>query len=510
MHRSDNLSAVAAPARAPASLLPDFAPQRVTVVGDAILDGYIEGTPREVCREAPVPVIDQSAEVFSAGGAANVALNVSAMGAQCTFACAIGADADGEALRGVLERGGVRLWPSLMSADRVTVAKRRVVADGQTLVRVDRGRAAALAGDERAAFLRGVDRAVRESDIVIVSDYRYGLVDDEVLDVVRVAAHGTVPVVGDSREPERLAALGCDVAKPNRAEAARVLGVDPADLGAEAVATHASELMRATGARLVAVTLDADGVVVVGDGLPSALRLTATRVARPHPAGAGDTFLAAFTLMLRAGRGVRQSAEVAVAAAGVAVAHEQTVACTREQLEEALNAGADRRAQPSAAKLVDDAELMPRIERARAEGRRVVFTNGCFDLLHNGHADLLARARALGGLLVVAVNDDGSVRAIKGPERPVMTLGERVGMLAALSSVDVVVPFPEPTAERLVRLVRPDVYVKGDDGDGARIPELAAASEVGAEIRLLPHVIELSTSSVMSRITGAAAEVSGA
>lgn len=509
MNRSTTSPDVAsAVLRSPVGALPTFEGLRVTVIGDAILDSYLEGSPREVCREAPVPVIDQSREVFSAGGAANVAVNVASLGAQCTYACALGADREGEALEQVLVSAGVSLWPAVVCDGRTTVSKRRVVADGQTLVRVDRGDPAALHGRDRRTFLKSVELAVRAADVVVVSDYRYGLVDEELLQTVRRAVCEATVVAGDSRKPALLASLACDVIKPNRAEAAALLGIGPDVVDAELVEDRAHDLMQSTNAQLVAVTLDSEGAVIVGEDLHSPLRSAAHAWRRPHPAGAGDSYLAAFALTLAATGSAEQASEAASAAAGVVVRQERTVACTRRDLDEALEVSSGR--AQALSKIVTEDELMLRVLGSRDRGERIVFTNGCFDLLHSGHADLLARARALGDLLVVAVNDDEGVRTIKGDARPVMRLNERAAMLAALSSVDLVVSFSEPTAEHLVRLVRPDIYARGDDGEARSVPEAAAARAIGADVRLLPRVIELSTSSVLSRMRSMPVEVSTA
>ncbi len=239
------------------------------------------------------------------------------------------------------------------------------------------------------------------------------------------------------------------------------------------------------------MTLDADGVLVLERGRP-AHRAYARAVPNARVNGAGDTFVAAFTLALAAGAHTPAAAELASAAAGVVVAKEGTAVCSAAELRESLVAEA---------KVVADAErLAARLALHRAQGRRVVFTNGCFDLLHRGHITYLNQAKTLGEVLVVAVNSDTSVRRLKGPRRPILPLEDRMQVLSALSCVDYIIPFEEDTPERLIRLLRPDVFVKGGDYRRETLPEAPLVEAQGGVVKILPYLLDRSTSGIIERI----------
>jgi D-beta-D-heptose 7-phosphate kinase/D-beta-D-heptose 1-phosphate adenosyltransferase len=219
-------------------------------------------------------------------------------------------------------------------------------------------------------------------------------------------------------------------------------------------------------------------------------------VSQPHPAGAGDTFLAALGLALAAGAGTPAAAEIASLAAAVVVRKEGTVVCSAQQLVAGL-AGDTKRA-------ADRAALGDRLRYERSLGRRVVFTNGCFDILHAGHVSYLSRAKSLADVLVVGINSDASVRRLKGPGRPINGLEDRLSVLAALSCIDFIVPFDEATPEALIRELQPDIFVKGGDYTLGMLPEAAVVEEFGGEVRILPYVDERSTTAIIDRIRAAA------
>jgi D-beta-D-heptose 7-phosphate kinase/D-beta-D-heptose 1-phosphate adenosyltransferase len=261
------------------------------------------------------------------------------------------------------------------------------------------------------------------------------------------------------------------------------------------VSRHGRRLLEVTGAQIAAVTLDADVAVFFERGRPP-YRTYARAAAHSRAAGAGDTFVATLGLALGAGANVAEAAELASAAAAVVVGKDGTATCSTPELRAAIEPGD---------KIVADVEaLAARLEAHRRSGRRIVMTNGCFDILHRGHIAYLNRAKTLADVLVVGVNSDRSVTRLKGPGRPINTLADRVEVLAALSAVDYIVPFDEDTPIELVRVVRPNVFVKGGDYTAARLPEASVVEALGGRVDILPWVEDQSTTSIIDRIHGRA------
>jgi D-beta-D-heptose 7-phosphate kinase/D-beta-D-heptose 1-phosphate adenosyltransferase len=472
------------------TLLDAFARLRILVLGDAILDCYLEGTSDRICPEAPVPVVTVRSRCEAPGGAANTAANARALGAQVTLLSVIGDDAEGALLRQALQRAGLGQDSVLAHARRRTLAKQRVVASGQILLRVDQGSTEPLDAVAEQALLGRLRRLFPHHDAVIVSDYAYGVLTPRVIAALQACAPRLLVV--DSKNLGAFRALGPTAVKPNYSQAAGLLGLAKTEQPrAGQIAEHAQRLLDLTGAQIAAVTLDADGVLVLERGRP-AYRAYARAVPNARVNGAGDTFVAAFTLALAAGAHTPAAAELASAAAGVVVAKEGTAVCSAAELRESLAAEA---------KVVADAErLATRLALHRAQGRRIVFTNGCFDLLHRGHITYLNQAKTLGEVLVVGVNSDASVRRLKGPRRPILPLEDRMQVLSALSCVDYIVPFEEDTPERLIRLLRPDVFVKGGDYRRETLPEAPLVEAQGGVVKILPYLLDRSTSGIIERI----------
>jgi D-beta-D-heptose 7-phosphate kinase/D-beta-D-heptose 1-phosphate adenosyltransferase len=253
---------------------------------------------------------------------------------------------------------------------------------------------------------------------------------------------------------------------------------------------HRAALEDRTGAEIVAVTLDVAGAVVLERGCEP--YRTFTRPAPQHwSAGAGDCFTAAFALALAAGAHTPAAADLASAAATACVATGGTALCPAAALREQLDGSRKR---------VSEAELDALVARWRAERRRIVFTNGCFDILHHGHISYLNRAKAMGDVLIVGLNSDASVRGLKGPTRPVNPEADRAAVLAALSAVDLVLPFEEPTPAALIARIRPDLYVKGGDYRLETLPEAPLVQALGGEVKLLPFLDDRSTTGIIERI----------
>jgi|tagenome__1003787_1003787.scaffolds.fasta_scaffold20980230_3 D-beta-D-heptose 7-phosphate kinase/D-beta-D-heptose 1-phosphate adenosyltransferase len=484
------------------ALLERFAGRRVAVIGEAILDGYLDGVAGRISREAPVPIVELLARTDAPGGAANTAINLAALGADVRFVSVVGRDGEGDRLLEALEDAGVDVSDVLRIPGRDTLAKQRVSAGGQMLLRFDAGSTDALDARNEDRLIRHVVGAWGDSDAVVVSDYGYGVASDRVLAVLGEQQRRDERVlVADAKDLRRFRPVGVTAVKPNYGEACQLLG-EPERRGTRARAAQVGmagdRLLDVTGARIVAVTVDTDGAFVFERDAPP-YRTYAT----PHPnsraAGAGDTFVAALTLALTCGATAPVAAELASTAAGVVVRRTGTSICTTADLADAVGQDAGKRVDPGPA-------LDARIRSFREAGRRIVFTNGVFDILHRGHVTYLARAKGLGDVLVVGVNADESVHRLKGPLRPINPLDDRIAVLEALSPVDLIVPFQDDTPAGVIELVRPDVFVKGGDYRREMLPEAPLVERLGGTVRILPFTEDRSTTNVIAKVREAYAE----
>ncbi|GAB3817496.1 D-glycero-beta-D-manno-heptose 1-phosphate adenylyltransferase [Micromonospora zhanjiangensis] len=543
----------AAEQRRLAAVVTGWTGRGVLVVGDAMLDEWRFAESDRLCREAPAPVLTLRKRLVAAGGAANTAVNLAALGGQAALVAPVGADVAGDEVHDCLDRAGV--WDRTVSQPgRPTPVKRRLLAGNQILVREDEGDADETLHDETTReLLVSLARATEElrtgtatDPALVVCDYGLGALPGPVrawlvehrrlYSTVALDAHdltdwrGLAPTVvtpsfaeaarlltgygGGRRAPRRPAGAGpvarahgeiglgitvtgdeLALAGGNLVTAGGSLLDDGQDR-AEVARSRLAELRERTGADVVAVTLDTDGAVVGGaDGEPR--RSHATPVPASHTVGAGDAYLAAMTLALAAEAPLHVAAQLAQLAATVTVAGTGTCICHRDDLLAALGVQTPQYAGPN---VVEPGGLGAVVERHRRAGHSIVFTNGCFDVLHRGHVRYLEQARGLGDLLLVAVNSDDSVRRLKGPDRPVNPVEDRVAVLAALSCVDYVVVFEEDSPTALIETVRPEVYVKGGDYPPELVPEAPLVHELGGEVHTLGYVPDRSTSAIIDRI----------
>jgi D-beta-D-heptose 7-phosphate kinase / D-beta-D-heptose 1-phosphate adenosyltransferase len=472
--------------------------RRVLVVGDVMLDDWRFTEPRRLYREAPAPVLTLRRQVDAAGGAGNTAVNLAALGARPVLVAPVGDGPAAARVRACLSRARVTDATVPVPGGRTATKRRLIAADQIVSCEEEIGADVALlqAADQ---VLRTLDRLLTEeaeADLV-VCDYGLGSLGEPVRRWLSVHRRRFRMVAVDAHDLAPWAELAPTLVTPSFVEAAPLLGA-PAVTGDDRVATviaGATELLRRTGAQTVAVTLDVDGAVVV-TAADASYRTWSTPVSASRTVGAGDAYIAAFALALGAAADLPVAAELAQLAAGVTLRDTGTCVCTREDLFAAVRGAA----RPHQARVLDAAGLIELLRTEREHGARVVFTNGCFDVLHSGHVGYLGEARELGDLLVVAVNSDASVRRLKGPQRPVNAATDRVAVLAALSCVDAVVVFEEDSPAALIEAVRPDVYVKGGDYPPELVPEAPLVRRLGGEVHTLGYVPDRSTSAIIERI----------
>jgi D-beta-D-heptose 7-phosphate kinase/D-beta-D-heptose 1-phosphate adenosyltransferase len=408
---------------------------------------------------------------------------------------ASGDDADGVRLREALDERGVDATGVHVSSRRRTLAKTRVSAAGQLLVRFDEGTTARLDRRAESAVLDALTDRWRDAGAILVSDYGYGVMTPRVIDAIaELQKEAPRVLVVDSRDPRAYRGACPTAVKPNYQEALRLLRASalPADGNrTERIGAHADRILAATRASVAAVTLDSEGALVLERGRPGH-RTYANPATPARATGAGDTFATTLALALAADADAPTAGELASLAAGVAVGKDGTAACSAVELLGYIYARRKR---------VSDLDGLRSVtELARRDGRRVVFTNGCFDILHRGHITCLNHAKELGDLLVVGVNSDASVQRLKGADRPINPLEDRLELLAALSCVDYLVVFDEDSPRGLIRALHPDVYVKGGDYGPATLPERELVESLGGEVVFLPYVRDRSTTGVIERI----------
>ena len=465
--------------------LPEWSRGRVLVAGDVMLDRYWKGPTGRISPEAPVPVVRVAKEEARPGGAGNVALNLATLGSSVRLLGCVGADAEADLLRGGLDRD--RIAHDLLEWDQPTITKLRVISRNQQLIRLDFESERATAPVDLLSACR---KGLGEADVLILSDYAKGALHDPAT-LIGAARDAGVPVLVDPKGRDFARYRGATVLTPNQAEFEAVVGPCP---------DETSLLERA---RALVAELDLDALLLTRSekGMSlirregEALRLPARAREVFDVTGAGDTVIATLAAGLAAGEDLERAAELANLAAGLVVGKLGAATVTPAELRVALHdAGAPETA------VMDESTLAAAVAHARSEGERVVMTNGCFDLLHAGHVDYLRRARALGDRLIVAVNDDDSVRRLKGEARPVTPLADRMSVLAGLEAVDWVVPFSEDTPQRLICEIRPDCLVKGGDYRAEEVAGSDCVIAAGGEVRILDLLEGRSTTSTIQRL----------
>ncbi len=482
---------------------------RLLVVGDVMLDEYVWGEVARISPEAPVPVLAGRHIEYKAGGAGSVMENLAVLGARVDVCGLVGRDDAGERLRAQLARQGIPAGGLVTSETRPTTRKSRLLGyvqhanrAQQQMLRVDWEVVGPPCAEERRRVLDYVRGSFGQRlDAVLLPDYEKGLLDEEILrEILALAARHEVPVLVDpGRSLDYGRYRGATLLCPNRYESEHATGV--AMTGPAGYARAGALLIERLALRYAALTLDREGIYLVqadanapggsrGASFPTEVR------AVTDVAGAGDMVLSLLGFALAAGWSIEHAVEIANIAAGIEVTKVGVAPVELWELERAV---ADR-SDGAHTKVMGASELARITARARAARRRIVFTNGCFDVLHAGHTLLLERARALGDMLIVALNSDASVRRLKGPGRPINDAKARARQMSAISAVDHVVFFEEDTPLGLVEGLRPDLLVKGDDYRGREVVGRELVEGYGGKVVLIPLEPDISTSKILERI----------
>lgn len=475
--------------------LDHFRDQRVLVIGDVILDHYVRGSVSRTSPEAPVPILAVQGEEWLPGGAANVAKNITALGARAELVGVVGDDDAYRRLREIFHRDAWLKPHLLVESKRITTLKTRCVAQGQQMLRFDHENTRPISEKTRADAIRRVGKLLGQCTGVILSDYGKGFLQPELIgEIIREARDRGLKVLVDPKGRDYRRYAGATVLTPNQKEAAEASGIAIEDV--DSLAAAAKVLQKTVKGDAIVITRGAAGVSAFPKrGGPSHLPARAREVF--DVTGAGDTMIATLGLALFAGAKLDEAAQLGNLAAGIVVGRAGVASVSVDSLRVVCQEGDE---ESGRRKLVTAAELEQICRSLHQNDRKIVFTNGFFDLLHHGHVRLLSEARKMGDCLIVAINSDASTRRLKGKPRPILKENERVDLLASLPSVDYLTIFEGNTPEELLRRINPDILVKG--GVGASKQHVIGSDYVegyGGEVRLVNFKDEPRISTILDR-----------
>jgi D-beta-D-heptose 7-phosphate kinase/D-beta-D-heptose 1-phosphate adenosyltransferase len=467
--------------------VPRFDKARLLVIGDVMLDRYWHGDTARISPEAPVPVVKIESREDRPGGAANVALNIAALGAAVSVVGLVGDDEPAEMLRARLAAAGIRC--AFVTTDsEPTITKLRIVSRGQQLIRLDTEKR--FAASHAPALAREAAELLRDVSVVVLSDYDKGTLPD-CQTLIGAARTQGKSVLVDPKGTDFERYRGATLLTPNLKEFEAVAG---ACANEEELIARGYELAERLELDALLVTRGEHGMTLLGRDR-KVLHFPAHAKEIYDVTGAGDTVIATLAAAIASGETIADAVALSNIAAGIVVGKLGTASVSGPELRNAVN-----RARGYGRGSVSEDQLLIALEDARAAGEKIVFTNGCFDILHAGHVGYLAQARALGDRLVLAVNGDESVRRLKGEGRPVNTLERRMAVLEGLEAVDWVVSFDDDTPNALLRKVRPDILVKGGDYTLEGVVGGDFVLSYGGEVRVLSHLDNVSTTAIVNTI----------
>jgi D-beta-D-heptose 7-phosphate kinase/D-beta-D-heptose 1-phosphate adenosyltransferase len=470
----------------------DWRNTRVFVVGDVMLDRYIWGDVERISPEAPVPIVHAMHRNERPGGAANVAMNIAGLGAKATLFGFVGDDENGAILEACVREAAV--IPELTRvASYPTTTKLRILSGRQQMLRLDTEQVAGYPPESYAALLARLDATLESADAVVLSDYAKGsLTESACRHLLEAARTRGIPVLVDPKQRDFSRYRGATTICPNLSELSAVVGVSAKD--PEALLTAAQTLVPQLGLQCLIATMSEKGIAILKENSRSVAPAVARQVF--DVSGAGDTVIATLALALASGLETETAVQLANVAAGIVVGKVGTVPVTRDELLTSLMPEIELRAEE---KVLTLEHLKVRTSAWRSAGQSIVFTNGCFDILHIGHITLLEDARREGDRLIVAINSDASVQKLKGPTRPIVAERERGRILAALAAVDAVIVFDEPTPLQLIVELRPDVIVKGGDYSADNVVGAPEVRSWGGRVKIVPTVEGFSTTKLIAK-----------
>lgn len=459
----------------------------VVVAGDVMLDRYLFGFTDRISPEAPVPVVHVQETDDRAGGAANVAVNLASLGVTTQLVGVVGKDDAADSLQAILKNRGIQCNFHRVD-DRPTITKTRVQSRGQQLIRLDRENTAAMPGDAVVSVLR---KSIKGAGAVVLSDYGKGALSS-VTTMIDVCRDAKIPVLVDPKGTDFSKYRGATLITPNQAEFEVVAGSCSSD---DELVQRARAMLDDLDLNALLVTRSEKGMLLLESDMAPVFLSTQAREVY-DVTGAGDTVIAMLAGALASGASLASAAALANIAAGLVVRKIGVASVTPGEIRVSLH----QRGQGGRG-LVGPDELKLMVAESRDRSERVIMTNGCFDVLHAGHVSYLEEAKSLGDRLIVAVNDDESVRRLKGESRPINALEDRLLVLAGLAAVDWVVPFSDDTPAALIAAVLPDVLVKGGDYDPNEIAGAKDVLQNGGEVRILAFRDGHSSSRIIDKLS---------
>ncbi|MBI2564772.1 D-glycero-beta-D-manno-heptose 1-phosphate adenylyltransferase [Candidatus Woesearchaeota archaeon] len=458
------------------SIIKSFSKSNILVIGDVMLDHYLWGKTNRISPEAPVPIVNLERESYALGGAGNVAANITALGGSCTIAGYVGSDQQAGILRSILKEKSIDTI--LLSTLHPTITKMRIISESHHMLRVDHEE---RYDEEIPSFYDILKTRLSRFDLVVISDYNKGTITQNLVDFLK---QENKKIIVDPK-PENISFYkDVYLIKPNYSEAKKITQK-------QTIEEMGIELQKKTNSNII-ITLGRKGMSIFSMGLQS-INISANVKNVYDVTGAGDTTLAAIALAIANNADLYTAARIANNAAGIKVGKVGTEAVTQNELllsfQESINL-----------KIKSLEELIEYTTIQKQAGKKIVFTNGCYDLLHIGHTRLLQKAKELGDLLVLAVNSDESVKRLKGNSRPIYKQQERAELLSNLSSVDAIVFFEEDTPEQIIKKIKPDVLVKGSDYTFSTTVGAEFVRSYGGNVVIIPLVEGCSTSEIIDKI----------
>ncbi len=478
-------------------LIENFATAKVLLIGDIMLDRFIYGDVGRISPEGPIPVLSIQRENEMLGGAGNVLANMRALGCQCDIISVIGSDMAGATIKGLISQNDGLIEDS----NRPTSLKTRYIAQNQQLLRVDHERSMAIESNIQQEILKKAKQFMKATKFLILSDYGKGvLTDDLTRDLMKLAQDNNVTVIVDPKGKDFSKYAGAHIITPNKKELSESTNNSAVSSNKD-VELAAKELIQKYNIPTVIATRSEDGISVIGKDTPIHIRTKPREIY--DVSGAGDTVVATMATALAAGAALSQAAELANMAGGLVVAKMGTAIISKEELLHALH----NTSQSSSfiSPVLDQDDALIQIQKWQEKGLKVGLTNGCFDILHYGHVNYLARARERCDKFIIALNHDASVKILKGSSRPINDQHARAAVIAALGSCDMVVFFgaenkdEDNTPSALVGTLKPDIFFKGGDYTIDQLPEGKVVLNYGGQVDIMPLYDGYSTTDIIEK-----------
>lgn len=475
------------------AIVEKFKDKKILVIGDLMLDEHIWSKVGRISPEAPVPVAEVTKITHVPGGCGNVAANIAAMGGTPILVGLIGKDSSGEKLKSALKKANISTKYILQTAERPTILKSRVIAASQHVVRVDREKKEHISQNLYKRILLSIKKIVPRVDGIILSDYKKGILTPKVCrEIISQAIKYKVPVSVDPKGKDYSRYKSVTIITPNVKEAQEASGIKIEN--ENDLAKAGKVLLRKTNTKHILITRGKDGMSLFSRN-GNHLHIPAVPREVFDITGAGDTVISALTISLACKAQIKDVVYLANLAAAISVGKIGTQAVSKEEIIDALD-----EKDPGIRKIKTRKEIAKIIQRAREENAKIVFTNGCFDILHLGHVRYLREAKKLGDILIVGLNSDSSVKKLKGNSRPYIPQNERAEILASLEHVDYVTIFSELRPNRLIEIVKPDFHVKGGDYKMEELPERKIVKSFRGKIIIIPPLAGRSTTSLIDKI----------